>query len=51
MNIAIRLAVPADAENILKIYSPFIKDTAVSFETETPSVKEFAERIKSITAK
>lgn len=49
--VTIRPATPADAEELLKIYSPFITDTAVSFETEIPSVEDFSERIKNIAKK
>jgi phosphinothricin acetyltransferase len=43
----IRLAKPADAENILKIYAPYIEHTSFTFETEVPSVDSFAERINT----
>lgn len=45
--IPIRLAVPADAQQILDIYGPYIRDTSFTFETEVPSVDAFAERIHS----
>lgn len=50
MSEEIRLASAADAAEILKIYAPFITDTAVSFEYEVPSSEEFAERIRQIGA-
>ncbi|MEO6612111.1 MAG: N-acetyltransferase family protein [Chitinophagaceae bacterium] len=43
----IRLAQPADATGILAIYAPYIETTSFTFETETPSVEEFAERIRT----
>lgn len=43
----IRLATPEDAAGILAIYAPYIKNTSFTFETEVPSVEEFAERIKT----
>lgn len=51
----LRLARPADAEALLKVYAPFVasEDRAlsdVSFEYEVPDVAEFAERIKNISA-
>ena len=46
----LRLARPEDAADILRVYQPFITDTAISFEYEVPSAAEFAERIKSIAA-
>ena len=45
--ISIRLVTPADAESILDIYSPYIANTSFTFETEAPSIDEFAERIKN----
>ena len=37
----ISMAEPADASQILDIYRPFIENTAVTFETEIPSLEEF----------
>ena len=47
MNIAIRVAKVEDAEKLLGIYSYYVKNTAVSFEYEVPSVEEFEERIRN----
>jgi len=44
--IKIRIATPDDAENLLKIYSPYIEKTAVTFEYTPPSAAEFRERIE-----
>lgn len=44
--IEIKIASPADAEALLDIYAPYIKNTAVTFEYHVPSVEEFAERIR-----
>ena len=41
----IRLAQPSDAEGILDIYAPYIRDTSFTFEAEVPSVAVFADRI------
>lgn len=41
-----RLARDSDAAGCLDIYRPFIVDTAVSFETEVPSLSVFQERIR-----
>ena len=38
-------AVPDDAEEILDIYAPYVRDTAISFEYDVPSLEEFRERI------
>ena len=42
----IRSATPDDAERLLEIYSYYVKNTAVSFEYEIPSVSEFRTRIE-----
>lgn len=44
-NIEIKIASPSDAEAILDIYAPYIKNTAITFEYEVPSVEEFRKRI------
>ena len=40
-----------DAEELLKIYAPYVEKTAISFEYEVPSVEEFQGRIRDISAK
>lgn len=55
MKYTLRLAKLADAAELLAIYAPFVasSDRAlsdVSFEYEVPSVAEFTERIKNISA-
>ena len=47
----IRLAAAGDAGDILRIYEPFIRGTAITFETEVPSVDEFTQRIESIISR
>lgn len=47
----IREALEKDADRLVEIYSYYVKDTAVSFEYEVPSVEEFANRIRSIKEK
>lgn len=42
----IRLATVADAEEILAIYAPYIRDTSLTFETEVPALEQFADRIR-----
>lgn len=44
----IRFATIDDAEKILSIYEPYIKNTAITFEYEVPSLEEFSSRIKNI---
>jgi L-amino acid N-acyltransferase YncA len=46
----IRLVQEADAGEILSIYKPYIRETAITFECETPSIGEFKNRIKKISA-
>ena len=48
MDIIVRPATIKDAEAILGIYTPYITDTYISFETEVPAIKEFSERIENI---
>lgn len=43
--IRLRDATEADAPALLAIYAPFVRDTAVSWETEPPTEAEFAARI------
>ena len=40
-----------DAKELLNIYAPYVKETAISFEYEVPSEEEFADRIKRISSK
>lgn len=44
----IRIARPEDAEALLEIYAPYVRETAITFEYEVPSVEEFRKRIESI---
>ena len=46
--ITIRDAIISDAKDILKIYDYYVKDTAITFEYETPTLAEFEERMESI---
>ena len=45
MSARIRLAKQEDAPGILDIYSPVVRDSAISFETRPPGVAEFQGRI------
>lgn len=47
----IRNATIEDAKDILKIYSYYVENTAISFEYVTPSVEEFENRIKNTLLK
>ena len=44
----IRVATIEDAKELLAIYTPYVCETAISFEYEVPSVNEFENRIKNI---
>jgi len=46
----IRLVQETDAAEILAIYEFYIKETAITFECETPSLDEFKNRIKEISS-
>ena len=43
--IRIRTAAVSDAESLLAVYAPYIRNTAITFEYEVPQVEEFRERI------
>ncbi len=45
METLIRIAAPDDAQALLDIYAPYVKDTAITFEYDVPSVGEFRQRI------
>lgn len=45
-DIEIRVANVDDAEEILKIYAPYVEKTAISFEYGVPSLSEFKSRIE-----
>ena len=49
--IRLRFAQPEDAEALLEIYRPYVETTTISFETETPTAAEFAQRIISYSAR
>lgn len=39
-----------DAEELLAVYGPYVQKTAISFEYEVPTLSEFQDRIKIISA-
>ncbi|WP_205703181.1 MULTISPECIES: GNAT family N-acetyltransferase [Acutalibacteraceae] len=45
----VRFVRETDAEKILDIYRPYIMETAITFEEETPSPEEFRDRILTIS--
>ena len=51
MSVRIRFADPArDAAGILAVYAPYIRETAVTFETEVPALAAFERRVAEIGA-
>ena len=46
--ITIRTAVLQDAEALLEIYAPYVKNTAITFEYDVPTVEEFAGRMSNV---
>ena len=42
----IRSAKPEDAPALLGIYAPYVRDTAITFEYDTPSLAEFTARME-----
>jgi phosphinothricin acetyltransferase len=46
--VSIRIAAETDAGQLLQIYAPYVRDTAVSFEYTVPSVDEFQKRIRLV---
>lgn len=43
----IRLAVPEDAGKLLEIYTPYVRETAITLEQTVPSADEFRTRIEN----
>ncbi len=44
---SIRAATPDDAGELLAIYTPYVTNTAISFECEVPGLSEFQKRIEN----
>lgn len=51
MNIKFRLAQLSDAEDLLKIYAPYVKNTDITYEYEVPSIDEFKQRMENVLSK
>lgn len=45
------MASPDDAAAMLAIYAPIVRSSATTFEYEPPSVAEFGERVRAVTAR
>ena len=48
---SIRIVRPEDAKELLNIYAPYVRETAITFEYEVPSVQEFTRRIEHTLAR
>ena len=46
--ILLRQACPEDAQAVLDIYAPYIRNTNITFEYEVPSLSEFRKRMEGI---
>lgn len=46
--VSIRMAQSDDAQAILDIYAPFIKDTAITFTSKIPTVSDISDKMASI---
>mgnify|MGYP000455689774 CR=1 FL=1 len=49
--IEIRNAQFKDAANLVAIYAPYVEKTAITFETQVPTVEDFENRIKKTMEK
>ena len=49
--LTLRVATPRDAAALLEIYAPYVRETAVTFEREVPSLEEFERRIATTLEK
>lgn len=49
--ITVRNATMSDAERILEIYDYYVRNTAITFEYETPTIAEFEERMRNTMKK
>jgi len=46
--VTIRHATLADAEAVLDIYSPYVRDTCITFDTEVPVLSAFVEQMRNV---
>ena len=49
--ITTRTAAPADAKALLAIYTPYVEQTAITFEYDVPTLEEFTSRIQNTLRK
>lgn len=50
MDIKLRFAAPKDAAKLVEIYRPYVENTTVTFEYDTPTEDEFASRIRDFSS-
>lgn len=50
-DITIRMAEESDAEELLDIYAPYVRDTAITFEYTVPTLEEFRARMNKTLTK
>ena len=48
-NITVQPVTTDDAQALLDIYAPYVRETAVTFEYDVPSLSEFEDRIRNIS--
>lgn len=48
--LAVRLATAEDAAGIAAVYAPYVRETAITFETEPPSAAEMRGRLERLSA-
>lgn len=49
-NIILRSATADDAVAILRIYTPYIQETAITYEIDVPSIEDFRKRVEGVLA-
>ncbi|AFA47199.1 acetyltransferase GNAT family [Acetobacterium woodii DSM 1030] len=49
--IIIRMAKKSDAAELLNIYAPYVRDTAITFEYAVPTINEFSDRMQKTLSK
>ena len=47
-DISVRIATEQDAPALVEIYALYVRQTAITFEYEVPSIQEFAQRIEHV---
>lgn len=47
--VEVKIAAPPDAQGMLDIYAPHIRESFCTFEAEVPAVEQFGERVRNYT--